>query len=640
MKLCAFDVETRGVDVGYALQPFRARTGEAWLTMCAISTGTKTTGRLRPTTEWLRKWLRGMARTDTTICGWNVAFDAAWLIALGLREEVYACKWLDGMLLWRHLTASPDWTGKAPASYGLKAAVAQHFPEHAGYESGIKFDTDDPDEIAQLLVYCRKDAGFTLALTEKFLEQLTDRQCTAALLESECIPMVAEAHVDGIVGDRNAAVALEQKLDDKAKLTMVQLAFHPMSKGAVPEDVLRSPAKLRNLLFKDWGLAPVKMTEKGAYSTDRDALSLLAGHDERAALLNTYREAVNNKTKFATNTIESLDYNGDGRVRPNARVYSTYTGRMTYSSKILKNKDERPTGVALHQWKRDPEFRDLIRAPEGYTLLEFDFAGQEYRWMAVMSRDRTMLELCQPGEDAHAYMGAKIGHENYLTLRKAVHQTEHPNYRHAKNLRQLGKVGNLSLQYRTSAGRLRQVARVQYGLMLTPPEAQAIHATYRVTYPGVVHYWKNQIHKAQLHGWVETIAGRRVTVGHKEEWRRLAVTEDKSGAVQEGMVDNTWQAESTAINFPVQGSGADQKYLGLKVLRDYLPEVNGKFAFELHDGVFLYIPDEYAEKAVSNIKRLLSNLPYTSAWGVHLPIQFPVDAKWGKSWGSLKEWQG
>jgi hypothetical protein len=42
-------------------------------------------------------------------------------------------------------------------------------------------------------------------------------------------------------------------------------------------------------------------------------------------------------------------------------------------------------------------------------------------------------------------------------------------------------------------------------------------------------------------------------------------------------------------------------------------------------------------EALPKIKHLLSNLPYKKAWGVDLPVSFPVDAKWGKNWGDLKE---
>ena len=95
--------------------------------------------------------------------------------------------------------------------------------------------------------------------------------------------------------------------------------------------------------------------------------------------------------------------------------------------------------------------------------------------------------------------------------------------------------------------------------------------------------------------------------------------------------------ESTAINYPIQGTGADQKYLALAVLRTLLPKYDAKFYFELHDGLFIIIPDQHVAKAVPEIQRRLSNLPYKEAWGVTLPIQFPTDAKTGKTWGDLKD---
>lgn len=629
MKLTAFDVETRGTEEGYGLQPFRAKTDEAWLTMCAMATDKGVSGFRYPDTDppvrrmktvaSLGAWLRKCAETKTTIVGWNTPFDMAWLIALGLKDEVYACNWLDAMMLWRHLTASPEWTGIAPQSYGLKNAVKLYYPEEAGYEVDIDFETDDPAELDALFAYNKKDAEFTLRLTNKFLNELTPEQKRCALLEAACLPMVAETYVRGIAADGEAAQALSVKLDEEAKLNFVKLRLN--SDTPVDESILASPTKLRKLLFEDWGLSPVKWTDKGAESTDRDALSQLAPIDPRADMLNKYREAKNNRTKFAEGTLNSLEYNGDGCVRPSAKVYGTYTGRMTYGSKILRGKAERPTGVALHQWKRSKDFRRLIKPPPGYTLLEFDFAGQEFRWMAVLSGDRTMIELCQPGEDAHAYMGAKVGHWGYDEIRRELSNEQANRYAEAKDLRQLGKVANLSLQYRTSANTLVRVARTGYQMDLSGAEAAAVHATYRVTYPKVQRYWKEQIRKAREDGFVQTVAGRKVHLGLGSTWEPA----------------NQWGLESTAINFPIQGSGADQKYLALAVIKNYLPTVEGHFYFELHDGLFFIVPDRFAEKAIAEIKPLLSALPYKRAWGVDLPVEFPVDAKMGPSWGDLKE---
>jgi hypothetical protein len=67
-----------------------------------------------------------------------------------------------------------------------------------------------------------------------------------------------------------------------------------------------------------------------------------------------------------------------------------------------------------------------------------------------------------------------------------------------------------------------------------------------------------------------------------------------------------------------------------------LPKYESHFYFELHDGLFVIIPDRNVQAAASEIKQALSNLPYKKAWGVNLPISFPVDAKVGPTWGDLK----
>jgi DNA polymerase-1 len=282
--------------------------------------------------------------------------------------------------------------------------------------------------------------------------------------------------------------------------------------------------------------------------------------------------------------------------------------------------DERPTGFALHQEKRDEIYRDVVVAPDGYTLMELDASGQEFRWMAIASNDPIMLQLCHDGEDPHSYMGSRVTGNDYRTL-QAANAVETPAPAD-KAARQLGKVANLSLQYRTSAKKLRSVARVVYELPMELPEAQRIHRTYQQTYQGVPAYWNRQIEQTKRLGYVETFAGRRVLVvgDWNGEWG--------------------WSMGSTAINYRIQGTGADQKYLALKVLKPYLQSVGGRFAWDLHDGIYLYIPDAMVPRVAVEAKQLLDNLPYQQEWDFTPPIPMPWDCKVGKSWGGLKGWQG
>jgi DNA polymerase I-like protein with 3'-5' exonuclease and polymerase domains len=151
------------------------------------------------------------------------------------------------------------------------------------------------------------------------------------------------------------------------------------------------------------------------------------------------------------------------------------------------------------------------------------------------------------------------------------------------------------------------------------PQAEMIHRTYQRAYPRVPAYWAQQIGQTKRLGYVETFAGRRVRV--VGNW--------------DGPLG--WSMGSTAINYRIQGTGADQKYLALAVLRPYLTKIGGYFAWDLHDGIYMYIPDGEVERAKVEIKYLLDNLPYKKAWGFTPPIPLTWDCKVGKSWGTLKK---
>lgn len=632
-KIVAFDFETSGEITGtddqgrptseYALQPWRVRQGKAWptsLVWTRIYNGkAEVQGGLMPTAETMRAFLEEAIETDSYVLGWNTVFDIAWLLAHGLDDLVMQVKWLDGMLLWRHYFIEPEYEMSRPnkMSYGLKKAVEKYLPVYSGYEENVDFHDPSPEARTRLHKYNKRDVLFTLLISKHLYEMLDPRQRQAALIEAECLPLVAQANLNGMMVDTLQAHELQARLDKTSAEMLAKLAPH-----GVTEQIVRSPLKLSALMFDEWKL-PVfktntsKLTGKVSRSTDKEVLHELAFVDDRARDLRSYREALGNRAKFADAPLASVDYNGDGRSHPGAIVFGTYSGRLTYASKQGKNKYERQTGFALHQEKRGPEFRGIIVAPPGYTLMEFDASGQEYRWMAVASGDPTMLGLCEVGEDPHSFMGARFVGRDYRDLIALVEQED----AYAKDDRQLGKVGNLSLQYRTSAKKLRVVARVQYNIPMELPQAERIHRTYQQAYPGVPRYWEKQIAQTKRLGYVETFAGRRVQV--VGDWT------GKMG----------WSMGSTAINYRIQGTGAEQKYLAMMLLKPVLAQHGAYFAWDLHDGIYLYVPDDKVAQMAVSIKQLLDNMPYQEAWGFTPPIPMPWDCKTGKSWGALKNWK-
>lgn len=647
-RITAFDVETAGREDLYALQPFRMLKHEAWLTTCAVATydgeysseGMVVFDRpLRETAELLSAWLDRIIEHKHHVVCWNTAFDVAWLLVLGklfpelgIRAKVFKVKWLDGLLLYRHSVNAPKFREEGRISLGLKPTVERFLPHYAGYADDVDFNDMSPEGVAKLLRYNRRDSAYTLELAHFFLASMPEDTLRNLLIEARCIPDVAETYVEGIKLNPEGLEKLRDTLEEKRRVALVTLKF---DSPEVSEEILASSTKLSKLMYDSWGLPILKRNDPttknplGSPSTDKEVLTELALTDNRAKLVHEYRDAEYCKSKFALSPLASLEYNGDGYTRPSHRVFGTYTGRMTISSKQGRGVAEKPTGIALHQWKRDPMFRDVIEPPPGYDLVEFDFAGQEFRWMAVESGDDQMLELCMPGEDAHAFMGAQVAGVEYRWLQQVAGDSSHPDYKNGKDKRQLGKVGNLSLQYRTSPPTLIRVAAVQYKLKLTETEARVIHGTYRTTYRMVPKYWKRQIEFARKFGYVKTLAGRRVQLGHSSTWKWT----DENGVSQ----DWTWGHESTAINFPIQGIGADQKYLGMLCMHDLCQRHDARFYFELHDGIFFVVPKDKSQKFAEEGKLLLSNLPYERAWDIKLPIQFPVDGKIGPTWGQLKE---
>lgn len=633
MNFITFDVETSGTLREYALQPWRVAQGKAWLTSWAAvgQGGSRIHGEIMPQTPaTIAGVLRGAVEEGTRVAGWNVQFDIAWLIAYGLEDLAFKVKWLDGMLLWKHYFLEPEYevVFKKKKPYGLKSYVAEYLPDMAGYQEDIDFHTTDPEKLAKLHAYNIDDCIATYVAIETLWPKLTAKQQRCAIIEAAILPHVARANFHGVPVDTLYCRDLQANLSRIAADQLEKLREY-----GVTEQVVRSPVQLSTLIFDKWGLPPFKMnkskkTGKETRSTDKEALHELSHLDPRCKELVKYREALNNNTKFAQAPLLSAEYNGDYRTHPLANPLGTYTGRLTYSSKqtwkeplLLKNgktvnrEHERAIGFALHQEKRGAEYRDILIPPPGHKLLEFDAAGQEFRWMAIASGDPVMLQLCMPGEDPHSYMATQIDRSiSYkdLIVKSKVDKT-------AKKIRFGGKFANLSLQYRTSWRKLRSKARVEHNWPMTPEEAQHIHETYPKTYTQVPVYWGSAIQKVKNLGYAETFAGRRVQV-----------IGDWSGKFG-------WSMGSTAINFCIQGTGADQKYLAISVITPYLRSIRAYFAWDLHDGIYIYVPEDAAKHAARSIKYLLDNLPYKKAWGLDFPIPLNWDCKLGPSWGQLKE---
>jgi DNA polymerase I len=612
MKLISFDIETWGLKEGYSLQPWRVKTGEGGI-ICTI---------IYPKQKYL---------TDKMLlCGWNVKFDTAWCLTTDPIE--YAFKYLDGMLLLKRLFQDLPTYALKPTLEKFKDQIdftlsGQEYV--SGYSDEIEFkigrlnDAYTKEEIKRLEEYCARDAAYTYAIVRYLITLADINTIRQAIRESSVSVLFADSWQRGLPIDKEEVLKQEKEITELLKKYDALL-----EKVGLTKEILNSPKQLRDFLCSTWNVKLTKLTPKGDYSVDASVLKDLMFENEGVAkkLLRVVikrKELQTEYDKFISAALECLKESDV--IHPEPMMNSTYTGRMTYSvnqtitkKTVLKNGKTReskvkvPLGLPIHQMKRG-ELRKIFIAPKGYKLVELDFSAQEMRLMADIANEKTMIEFFNSGKDLHAYTAANIYDYGYEEFQKLKVTDKY------KEMRQLGKITNLSLQYRLSSKNLYRVWHDKYDLVDKKlQDAERARNVYLEIYQGIPQYWKEIIDFAQPNGYVANMAGRKHLL---KDW-----TGDKE-----------WQSQQTAINFPIQSTGAEQKILALYELRKFLIKESIQLAWDLHDGMYFFIPDcMMTNDLVLEMIDIVNNIDYEKAWGWKPKVKFPVEAKIGDNWGELK----
>jgi len=331
MRLVAMDLETPQDVPEYGLQPWRAKTGEATIKSVALwsADGVFKSAKAMPSKKYFAEVLAICAEQKYVICGWNLLFDIAWLMAIGLEQEVKACTWIDGMLVLKRVDG---WRDKeyGGIGFGLKETVADVWPELEEWSLGedVTKVPQTEEEWGRLLTYNLLDSQYTCQLTEFFWNQLSPEERKGAKIEMLCLPDIALSYINGIT--INVAA-----LDELQASVTESLAENSVIFGADPK-IVASPAKLGQLLFEEWGFTPIKKTPAGKPATDKETLLKLAiqhPDDPRFGALMALRKCKTRQSKFIDGVRKSLAYHGGDVTYPKPAIAGTYTGRLTYSSK-------------------------------------------------------------------------------------------------------------------------------------------------------------------------------------------------------------------------------------------------------------------------------------------------------------------
>jgi len=641
MDIFALDVETRATDPNMsayaALEPWRVRQGKAEISSIAVCYPDNEIVQIENKgIGWVkdvRKLLRDLK--DQVVYAHFAVFDVAWLIATLERErgvrppiEVRNVRWRDTKLLCKWIINGQK-AEDLEFSYSLANLCKTFLPDHPRLSEflGIKDQSVVPGENEEYwLSRGQLDVIMTRALAEVLQTYLPEEQRRGLLTEFSCIVPIANSWVNGIRVDVEEIPKVEDTI--QSEMTKASKAL------GVEEAVLNSPKQLSNLLFTDWGLKPLTMNKTGPSVAKDDLMwihyGLMKKGSEMALAMErvmTYKKHSTLKSKYVKTLKEALSHTGDGYIYGVPKMFGTYTGRMTYSNSTGKNGPK--VSIALHQLPRAKTtkianvaetvkmIRALLLPHEGFGLLEHDASGQESRLMALRSGDPMMLQVFQDEMNFHSMTGSAIIGMDYQEFQeKYKEQDENEGFGYFVEQRQLGKLTNLSCNFRIGGRALSEKAFTTYDTFLTEEMGRFLVNAFNRQYPGVPQYWSDVIRFAKVTGYTETFGKRRYKIC---KW-----TNDR----------DRWISESSAINVPIQGSAADMKYIGISILAKEFPDVF--FTLDIHDAIFNFTSIEHIEETEKKVLDCLNSINYEKYWGFKPIIPLIYESKSGKSFGDVK----
>lgn len=537
------------------------------------------------------EWLSG----KEVVCH-NAIFDIAVLMRqLGRDNEALA------NIRWRDTSLLAKWVNNSQKDerfiYSLRNCIEKWLPDSDRKEEFLALKDNIEDDFDYWLKRMVEDCHLTKELHDILWELLPAQQRKGYIIECACLYPLAKGWFQGI--------CINPDIVDEVRITYQSQANKILRELNLKEPILRSPAKLGKLLFNDWDLEPLNYSEKtGNPSTAADDLKMIAAKtgDERLTKLLEAKQALTIVSKYANGYTKAKEYLGANKIHPSPRLFNSYTGRMTYNSKVVKKFH---VGIALHQLPRKAKLvKKAMIAPDGYKFLYMDFAAQELRIMAQFSQDGNMLNAFNNGKDLHAVMAESIYGTSYGTI-VAGNIDDDPVLVDQRNC---GKLTNLSSMYRIGANSLRAKFFTQYNKIINLRESTHFLNSYKKAFRGIPRYWDNAITSAKRVKYAESLSRRRFYLNPTD-----------------------WKGESSAINFPIQGSGADFSELAIALISKQFPQLI--FQIQVHDSLTWLIPDDIN---VYKVKKYIDNINWNDYFDANLKLDFPLDMAYGPNLADME----
>ena len=332
--------------------------------------------------------------------------------------------------------------------------------------------------------YAAQDARTTLLLGRYFQQEQAAERATRRVIDLEHRAqspsywmMTAGLPVDRAIAER---AVLEQQavrqgyLDQLNSIAASDLLFSQMQDKLHVEKVDKARARLKTGKFKngvgpsrdEWNWASVPrvlryLKARGVPLVDSTSENAIAAIDSDDPLLDPLLKwrAAGSVLTLMDNLVEAIA--DDGKVYAGFRPYGASTGRTAADKPNLQNLPHQ-SGI-----------RGAVRPVRGEVMLRADYAQLQLVIIAYVTGDKTLTRLIREGQDAHAFMAARI---NDTTPEDILEN--HP------DKRQEAKSVFFGFAFGAQAARYR-IEQRKLGNMLTLGQAEEFHAAFYDTFPGI-----------------------------------------------------------------------------------------------------------------------------------------------------------
>lgn len=488
-------------------------------------------------------------------------------------------------------------------------------------------------KIRKLLSYNCGDSAYTRRLGPIYEKRMDEaEQWYFNKVHMPVARAFEEIEQNGLYVDIDRLNQMEREVEAKK-----QDALKKLNKLAKREINWNSPSQIAEVLFKDLGLTPTILTDKGNPSTGEEALVDI-DHPIAKAL-----EEYRNHEKFLSTYIgrrqDDGTYAGGWRefmegphLYLSTKLHGTVTGR--YSSR-------------LHQVPRDGTVRECITAPPGWKHGVLDLNQAELRTIAIVAREPEMLRCFKEKEDIHlktlvAAIQSGGGEYVDLVLNTAKAIAKRPvdfndaieviwNYaKHDperviaidkawKEARKKAKGINFGFVFDQSPQGFIHYAKVKYGFEPTLPESTQFHSSFFDLYRALVAWHERQRKLARRDGFVRDMFGLK---------RRLPgiYSSDKKIVAE---------CERQAINAPIQGFIGRYKALILLEMHESFSRKVLRVNGEVHDSVLFWYKDD---AILPELYERAENPALAKEIGFDFPIPMSVSLELGR-WGKGVTWK-